>query len=90
VAVIDLAACRVNADGSDGEEVAGVNNKNFRFDTSEGDGFLPGLVAGVIGITTGETKTFELKFPDGWSNVSLDLKRSGLPESLYNGCPQLW
>jgi len=71
VAVIDLAACRLNADGSDGEEVAGVNNKNFRFDTSEGDGFLPGLVAGVTGITTGETKTFELKFPDGWSNESL-------------------
>lgn len=71
VAVIDLKACRVESDGSDGEEIPGVNNKNFRFDTSEGDGFLPGLVQGVSGISTGETKVFELNFPKDWVNESL-------------------
>lgn len=43
-----------------------MNNKNFRFDTSEGEGFIPGLVESVVGMTTGEEKTFELVFPAAW------------------------
>jgi trigger factor len=66
VAVLDLSAVKLNEDGSEGDEINGVNNKNFRFDTGEGEGFIPGLVEAVVGMTTGETKTFELTFPAAW------------------------
>jgi Pyruvate/2-oxoacid:ferredoxin oxidoreductase delta subunit len=48
-----------------GEAIDGVNNKNFRLDTQT-QGFIPGFVEALSGLSTGAEKTFELVFPEDW------------------------
>lgn len=43
----------------------------FQLDTDEGASFLPGFVDAVIGIENGETKNFDLTFPQTWEQESL-------------------
>lgn len=43
----------------------------FQLDTDEGGSFLPGFVEAVIGIQNGETRNFDLTFPQTWEQESL-------------------
>lgn len=93
IAVINLQGCLINEDGTDGADIDGVNNSNFRFDTSDGEMFLPGLVEKLIALKTGEATVFELKFPDDWSVTALQGKpgrfSAGLKELFAFTLPDL-
>jgi hypothetical protein len=43
----------------------------FQLDTDEGGSFLPGFVEALIGIQNGETRSFDLVFPEAWEQESL-------------------
>lgn len=43
----------------------------FQLDTDEGGSFLPGFVEALIGINNGETRSFDLVFPETWEQESL-------------------
>lgn len=43
----------------------------FQLDTDEGGSFLPGFVEALIGIQNGETRNFDLTFPQTWEQESL-------------------
>ena len=43
----------------------------FQVDTEEGISFLPGFVDAIVGLERGETRSFELTFPDTWQQEAL-------------------
>lgn len=43
----------------------------FNFDTEDGDKVLPGFLDAIIGIKSGETKSFPLVFPESWKQEDL-------------------
>jgi trigger factor len=65
-AVIDIDAVRVNEDGSQGDALQGMRQEGFQLDTSDGNIKLPGLLENLIGMQTGDKKTFEIVFPNDW------------------------
>jgi trigger factor len=66
ISVLAISGCRVNDDGSDGEDIDGVNNPNFRLDTADGEDFLPGFVDNITGMKITEAKQFNISFPEDW------------------------
>ncbi|GAQ78231.1 trigger factor type chaperone family protein [Klebsormidium nitens] len=71
VALIDVAAKRLDADGNVGEEILSATQKGFQLDTEEGAFLLPGFVEAVLGLEAGQAKAFDLVFPDTWQQESL-------------------
>ena len=65
-AVVDIDACRIAEDGSDGDALGGMKQENFQLDTDSENIKLPGLLDALIGMETGERKTFEITFPSDW------------------------
>ena len=43
----------------------------FQLDTDEGASFLPGFVEALVGIQNGESRSFDLTFPQTWEQESL-------------------
>ena len=60
--VMDLDA--VNS--ATGETIEGIKQEKFSLDTGAAKINLPGLVDGLLGMKTGETKTFPITMPDDW------------------------
>jgi trigger factor len=60
--VMDLDA--VNSETS--EAIEGIKQEKFSLDTGAAKINLPGLVDGLIGMKTGETKTFPITMPSDW------------------------
>ncbi|KAF3679146.1 Trigger factor-like protein TIG, Chloroplastic [Capsicum annuum] len=71
VAVIDISATTIEQDGSDAKSIPAAESKGFNFDSEEGDNVLPGFRDAMIGIKSGETKSFPLVFPDSWKQEDL-------------------
>ena len=65
-AVVDIDACRIAEDGSDGDALGGMKQENFQLDTDSENIKLPGLLDALIDMETGERKTFEITFPSDW------------------------
>lgn len=51
----------------DGEELEGGSGENFPLEIGSNT-FIPGFESGLIGLKTGDKKTLELKFPEGYAN----------------------
>ena len=49
-----------------GEEIEGIRQKKFSLDTGAARLNLPGLVDGIVGMKTGEERTFPLTMPEDW------------------------
>ncbi|KAG0562657.1 hypothetical protein KC19_9G162700 [Ceratodon purpureus] len=71
VAIVDVSAVRLNEDGTTGDEILSCKQKGFQLDTDEGGSFLPGFVEALIGIQNGESRSFDLVFPETWEQESL-------------------
>jgi len=71
VGIVDVSAVRLNEDGTTGDEILSCKQKGFQLDTDEGASFLPGFVDALIGIENGETRNFDLTFPQTWEQESL-------------------
>lgn len=54
----------------DGQPVTGASSKNYTLALGSGT-FIPGFEEEVVGLKTGETKTFTIKFPDNYASRSL-------------------
>ena len=48
-----------------------VLRAGFHFDTEDGDKVISGFLDSIIGIQRGETKSFELVFPESWKQENL-------------------
>jgi len=66
ISVLGISGCRLNDDGSDGADIDGVNNPNFRLDTADGEEFLPGFVDNIVGMKINDEKQFNIDFPGDW------------------------
>lgn len=71
----------------------------FQLDTDEGGSFLPGFVEALIGIQNGETRSFDLVFPETWEQESLrglkarftvNTKSLSTPSSLRRSSQMIW
>mgnify|MGYP006089560807 FL=1 len=60
--VMDLSA--VNA--STGDEIEGIKQEKFNLDTGAARLNLPGLVDGIVGMKTGETREIKITMPQDW------------------------
>ena len=60
--VMDLSA--VNK--ATGEEIEGIKQEKFNLDTGAARLNLPGLVDGIVGMKTGETREVPITMPDDW------------------------
>lgn len=60
--VMDLDA----ADTTTNEPIEGIKQEKFSLDTGAAKINLPGLVDGLIGMKTGDTKTFPITMPSDW------------------------
>eukprot|EP00250_Pteridium_aquilinum_P014941 c22294_g1_i1 orf=176-1792(+) len=66
VVILDVDCTRVNEDGTEGDRILSAEQKGFQLDTEDGLSYLPGFVDAIYGMRRGETRTFELVFPDTW------------------------
>ncbi|XP_050247494.1 trigger factor-like protein TIG, Chloroplastic [Quercus robur] len=71
VAVLDISATTVDQDESNVQKIPSAESKGFHFDTEDGDKVLPGFLDSIIGIKRGETKSFQLVFPESWKQENL-------------------
>lgn len=71
VVILDISAKHINEDGSEGDRILSAEQKGFQVDTEEGISFLPGFVDAIVGLERGETRSFELTFPDTWQQEAL-------------------
>jgi len=71
VGIVDVSAVRLNEDGTTGDEILSCKQKGFQLDTDEGASFLPGFVEALVGIQNGESRSFDLTFPQTWEQESL-------------------
>nr|GMC51741.1 trigger factor-like protein TIG, Chloroplastic [Ipomoea batatas] len=71
VAVIDISATTIEKDESNAKRIPAAETKGFNFDTEDGDKVLPGFLDSIIGIKSGETKSFPLVFPESWKQEDL-------------------
>ena len=60
--VVDLSA----ANKATGEEIEGIKQEKFNLDTGAARLNLPGLVDGIVGMKTGETREVPITMPDDW------------------------
>ena len=60
--VMDLSA--VNA--STGDEIEGIKQEKFNLDTGAARLNLPGLIDGIVGMKTGETREIKITMPQDW------------------------
>lgn len=92
VAVVDYhGRYTPDAEGAEEVDVPGGKADNFQLDMEE-DRFVPGFVAGLVGMKVGETKEVEVQFPDDYFSEELqgrpakfsmtlkELKERELPE----------
>eukprot|EP00899_Mesostigma_viride_P016864 jgi/Mesvir1/25179/Mv08892-RA.1 len=71
VVIADYSAKRVDPkDGSANEEIFGASGKGTQLDTTDTT-LLPGMVSSILGMTRGETRTFDVIFPMDWEPASL-------------------
>eukprot|EP00270_Netrium_digitus_P012032 TRINITY_DN3876_c0_g1_i1.p1 TRINITY_DN3876_c0_g1~~TRINITY_DN3876_c0_g1_i1.p1 ORF type:complete len:574 (-),score=198.32 TRINITY_DN3876_c0_g1_i1:102-1823(-) len=67
IAILDMAAVRVNEDGSNGERILSVESKGFQMDTEVAvRTLIPGFVDATLGLSRGEIRSFDLKFPEDY------------------------
>eukprot|EP00850_Spirogloea_muscicola_P000516 SM000002S05596 [mRNA] locus=s2:1093188:1097633:+ [translate_table: standard] len=71
VAIIDISATRINDDGTAGEKILSAEQKGFQLDTEDLRFLLPGFVEALLGLERGESRTFDLSFPDTWQQEAL-------------------
>lgn len=69
--VLNVDACRVNADGTDGEALEFASVRRLRMDTSEEQDVVPGFVESLSGQKTGEQRTFEIVLPQNLGREEL-------------------
>jgi FKBP-type peptidyl-prolyl cis-trans isomerase (trigger factor) len=53
-------------DSNTGDAIEGIKQEKFSLDTGAAKINLPGLVDGLLGMKTGETKTFPITMPEDW------------------------
>ncbi|MBD2326985.1 trigger factor [Alkalinema sp. FACHB-956] len=71
VAVVDYhGRYTPDAEGAEEVDVPGGKADNFQLDMEE-DRFVPGFVAGLIGMKVGETKEVEVQFPEDYFSEEL-------------------
>lgn len=66
----------------DGEAFAGSEGKDVQFEIGAGQ-FLPGLEAGIVGHTAGETFTADVLFPDDYRREDLQSKTAQFEVTLH-------
>ncbi|GLJ15841.1 hypothetical protein SUGI_0261380 [Cryptomeria japonica] len=71
VVVLDISATRINEDGTDGDKLSFTEQKGFHLDTEETSHLVPGFRDSLLGLETGETRSFELTFPSTWKQKEL-------------------
>ncbi|PON39381.1 Trigger factor [Parasponia andersonii] len=71
VAVLDISATTTDEDESNVQKIPSAESKGFHFDTEDGDKVLPGFLDSIIGIQSGETRSFPLVFPESWRQENL-------------------
>lgn len=71
VAVLDISATTMGQDESNVQKIPSAETKGFHFDTEDGDKVISGFLDSIIGIQQGETKSFELVFPESWKQENL-------------------
>lgn len=71
VAVLDISATTMGQDESNVQKIPSAETKGFHFDTEDGDKVISGFLDSIIGIQRGETKSFELVFPESWKQENL-------------------
>ena len=91
VAYIDYEIFEANEEGQPGEKLPGVEGKDFKVPMIE-DQFIPGFIAGIVGMKPEETKELPLSFPEDYGSEELagkavvfkitlkELKEQELPE----------
>ncbi|NJK62611.1 MAG: trigger factor [Synechococcaceae cyanobacterium SM2_3_1] len=87
----DVAVINYEGFDTEGNPLEGTSGEAFQLELQE-DQFLPGFVAGIVGLSLDETKEIESQFPDDYMQESLagttvtfqvtliDLKTKELPE----------
>lgn len=71
VVVLDVSAAQINEDGTDGDKLPFTEQKGFHLDTEESTQLVPGFVNAILGLETGQTRSFQLAFPDTWKQKEL-------------------
>ncbi|PON91885.1 Trigger factor [Trema orientale] len=71
VAVLDISATTTDEDESNVQKIPSAESKGFHFDTEDGDKVLPGFLDSIVGIQSGETRSFPLVFPESWRQENL-------------------
>ncbi|XP_030510811.1 trigger factor-like protein TIG, Chloroplastic [Cannabis sativa] len=71
VAVLDISATTTGEGESNGQNIPSAESKGFHFDTEDGDRVLPGFLDAIVGIQSGESRTFPLVFPESWRQEHL-------------------
>lgn len=71
VVVLDVSATQINEDGTDGDKLPFTEQKGFHLDTEESTHLVPGFVNAILGLETGQTRSFQLAFPDTWKQKEL-------------------
>ncbi len=94
VAVVDFKGTLVplaDSETTEKEPIPGGEAEDFEVELQE-DRFIPGFIAGIIGMNAGETKEISAQFPDPYANSELagrgaeftvtlkDIKEKELPE----------
>lgn len=71
IAIVDISATTIDEDESNVQKIPDAETKGFHFDTEDGDKVLPGFLDSISGIQRGETKSFQLAFPESWRQEHL-------------------
>eukprot|EP00850_Spirogloea_muscicola_P008029 SM000042S15296 [mRNA] locus=s42:182483:186738:- [translate_table: standard] len=81
VAIIDISAAQIKDDGTAGEKILSAEQKasepmlalivGFQLDTEDLRFLLPGFVEALLGLERGESRIFDLSFPDTWQQEAL-------------------
>ncbi|OCR02780.1 trigger factor [Oscillatoriales cyanobacterium USR001] len=92
VALVDFQGrFAITSEGEEATEIPGTNAEDFEVELQE-DQFIPGFIAGIIGMNAGETKEVAVNFPSEYGNEELagksavftitlkELKEKELPE----------
>ncbi|KAF6159184.1 hypothetical protein GIB67_032801 [Kingdonia uniflora] len=86
VAILDISTTKIKEDESDGEKIPSAESNGFQLDTEEVDSLPPGFLDSLLGIQSGQTKSFSLVFPDSWRQENL----RGVPALFTVDCKELF
>ncbi|KMZ74240.1 Trigger factor-like protein TIG [Zostera marina] len=91
--VLDIFAKKIKEDASEGESIPSAERIGFHFDTEEANNLLPGFLDSILGARQGETKIFNLLFPESWEQENLQGVNAGFTvvckEIFYRELPAL-